>query len=106
MNENSASASEIFAGAVQDYKIGTLLGTATFGKGIVQRVYELSDGSGVKLTIAKYYTPSGNDIHEKGIKPDVEVPLAEELRGLPEIEKEQDNQLQEAIRILRETPLK
>ena len=72
-NENSASASEIFAGAIQDYGIGTIVGTTTFGKGIVQRTFYLSDGTVVKLTVAKYYTPKGHDIHKKGITPDVEI---------------------------------
>ncbi len=95
INENSASASEIFAGAVKDYQMGTLVGTTTFGKGIVQRIYSLSDGSGIKLTIAKYYTPNGNDIHEIGIEPDVEVELAADAQT--------DNQLEEAIKIIENT---
>lgn len=69
----SASASEIFAGVVKDYKLGTLMGQKTYGKGIVQRLYPLSDGSAVKLTISKYYTPNGDYIHEKGIEPDIEI---------------------------------
>ena len=69
----SASASEILAGAVKDYQIGTLMGQTTYGKGIVQRIFPLSDGSAVKLTISKYYTPNGNYIHEKGIEPDIEI---------------------------------
>ncbi len=73
VNGYSASASEILAGAIQDYGVGTIMGTTTFGKGIVQRIISLSDGSAVKLTVSKYYTPKGNDIHEKGIVPDVEV---------------------------------
>lgn len=99
-NENSASAAEIFAGAVKDYGIGVLVGTTTFGKGVVQRIFTLSDGTGVKLTIAKYYTPKGTDIHEKGITPDVEVELDEALEKQLLIEKDEDNQLQEAIRQL------
>lgn len=71
VNENSASASEIFAGAVQDYAIGTIVGGTTYGKGLVQNTYPLHDGSAVKLTISHYFTPNGNDIHEKGITPDV-----------------------------------
>ena len=69
----SASASEILAGAVKDYEIGTIMGTTTFGKGIVQRVISLSDGSALKLTVSKYFTPNGNDIHGVGIEPDIEV---------------------------------
>lgn len=80
VNGNSASASEIFAGAIQDYEIGKLVGTTTFGKGIVQKPVRLSDGSAVKLTISKYYTPKGRNIHGTGIEPDVEVKLNEDLR--------------------------
>lgn len=101
-NENSASASEIFAGAIQDYGIGTIVGTTTFGKGIVQRTFYLSDGTGVKLTVAKYYTPKGHDIHKKGITPDVEVELDEELKNQSSISHEEDNQLQKAIEVLQE----
>lgn len=101
-NENSASASEIFAGAIQDYGIGTIVGTTTFGKGIVQRNFYLSDGTGVKLTVAKYYTPKGHDIHKKGITPDVEIELDEELKNQSSISHEEDNQLQKAIEVLQE----
>lgn len=101
-NENSASASEIFAGAIQDYGIGTIVGTTTFGKGIVQRPFYLSDGTGIKLTVARYYTPKGHDIHKKGIKPDVEVELDEELKNKTTISHEEDNQLQKAIQVLEE----
>lgn len=73
VNENSASASEIFAGAIKDYKIGKIVGKTTFGKGIVQTVLPLKDGSAIKFTIAKYFTPKGKYIHGKGIKPDVEI---------------------------------
>ena len=72
-NGYSASASEILAGAVKDYGIGTLVGTTTYGKGIVQKVINLSDGSAVKLTVSNYFTPNGNNIHKIGIDPDVEV---------------------------------
>lgn len=67
----SASASEIMAGVIKDYGLGTLMGQTTYGKGIVQRIFPLSDGSAIKLTISKYFTPNGNYIHEKGIEPDV-----------------------------------
>lgn len=76
VNGNSASASEIFAGAVQDYRKGVIIGTQTFGKGIVQTIRGLTDGSAVKYTIAKYFTPLGQDIHGKGVTPDREVELA------------------------------
>lgn len=70
-NGESASASEIFSGAVRDFKYGTLIGTTTYGKGVVQNTYPFKDGSAVKVTIASYYTPNGECIHKKGIKPDV-----------------------------------
>lgn len=91
----SASASEILAGAVKDYGIGTLVGTTTYGKGIVQKVISLTDGSAVKLTVSTYYTPNGNNIHEKGVMPDVEVPFDAEqyVAGV-------DNQLEKAKEIL------
>ena len=100
VNEESASASEIFAGAVQDYGIGTIVGVRTYGKGVVQSIHELNDGSAVKLTVSKYYTPNGNDIHKVGIQPDVEVELDPELRELEEYSREQDNQLQKALEVL------
>ena len=102
VNGNSASASEIFAGAVQDYGIGTIVGMTTFGKGIVQKIFYLSDGTGLKLTVAKYYTPKGHDIHKKGIRPDVEVELDEVLQNQSSISHEEDNQLQKAISVLQE----
>lgn len=101
VNGQSASAAEIFAGAVKDYGIGTLVGTTTFGKGIVQRIMELGDGTAIKLTIAKYYTPNGNYIHEVGIEPDVEIELSEDMKKKAVIEKSEDNQLQKAIEILQ-----
>jgi carboxyl-terminal processing protease len=83
VNEGSASASEILSGALQDNKRGVLVGQKTFGKGLVQSVRGLSDGSGMTVTIAKYLTPSGRDIHKHGIKPDVQVKLSEqEARSL------------------------
>lgn len=100
INGNSASASEIFAGAVQDYKIGTIVGTTSFGKGIVQKVIPLSDGTAVKLTISKYYTPKGRNIHGTGIVPDVEVELKDELKQQIIIPLSDDNQLQKAIKIV------
>mgnify|MGYP000231804722 CR=1 FL=1 len=73
INGESASASEILAGAVKDYQYGTLIGTTTFGKGIVQTIFPLEDGDAVKLTTAKYFTPNGNYIHGVGIGPDIEL---------------------------------
>ncbi len=72
-NENSASASELFAGAIQDYKKGDIIGTVSYGKGVLQKVMDLGDGSALKITTEKYYTPKGRNIHEKGIIPDVTV---------------------------------
>ncbi len=100
VNEGSASASEIFAGAVQDYGIGTIVGMNTYGKGIVQAITPLVDGSAVKLTVSRYYTPNGNSIHEVGIRPDVEVKLDANLLNKEEITHEEDNQLQEALKVL------
>lgn len=73
VNGNSASASEIFAGAMQDYDKGEIIGTQTFGKGIVQTIKPLTDGSAIKLTTAKYYTPNGQNIHGQGVTPDITV---------------------------------
>lgn len=100
VNGSSASASEIFAGAVKDYDMGTVVGTTTFGKGVVQTVKQLSDGSAVKLTVSNYFTPSGVNINGTGITPDVEVELDEALRQKNTITKEEDNQLQKAIETL------
>lgn len=97
INGNSASASEIFAGALQDYNLATLVGTTSFGKGIVQSVIPLSDGTAIKVTVSKYYTPNGRNIHGTGIEPDVEVELKDELKQKVVIEKSEDNQLQKAV---------
>ena len=103
VNESSASASEIFAGAVQDYGIGTIVGTTTYGKGVVQSIRTLADGSAVKLTVSNYFTPKGNSIHEVGISPDVEVKLDANLLNKEEITHEEDNQLQKALEILEKS---
>lgn len=97
VNGNSASASEILAGAIKDYGIGTLVGTTTFGKGIVQRPIELSDGSAVKLTISSYYTPNGINIHGIGIELDVECEFDSERYYS---EEAYDNQLEKAKEVL------
>lgn len=97
VNGNSASASEIFAGAVKDYGIGTIVGTTTYGKGVVQTIQPLSDGSAVKITIAKYYTPKGNDINKKGITPDVEADLPEGTDDWSTLTHEEDTQLKSAL---------
>ncbi len=94
VNGNSASASEIFAGAVKDHQVGTIVGTTTYGKGVVQTVKDLGDGSALKLTISNYYTPNGININGVGIEPDEEVELKENGK--------EDNQLQKAIEVLLE----
>lgn len=93
VNGNSASASEILAGAVKDYKVGTLVGTTTFGKGIVQRILPLTDGTALKLTISAYYTPNGNNIHGVGIEPDVIC----EFDSDAYYDNDVDNQLEKAV---------
>lgn len=98
VNGGSASASEVLTGAIKDYGVGTVMGTTTYGKGIVQKIIQLSDGSGIKLTTSAYFTPRGNDIHGTGITPDVEVEFdAEAYYG----EESIDNQLEEAKKFLK-----
>ena len=102
VNGDSASASEILAGAIQDHNYGTLIGTTTYGKGIVQTIFPLSDGDAIKLTTAKYFTPSGNYIHKVGIEPDIELEY-EYLNPEGETyEKQYDNQIVKAIEVLTE----
>lgn len=100
VNKGSASASEIVAGALKDRKRATIVGTQTFGKGIVQTVYNMPDGEGLKLTTSAYYTPSGVNIHGKGIAPDVKVELNEEVKTISIDNLGKDNQIQKAIEIL------
>jgi len=100
INENSASASEIVAGAIQDHKAGVLVGTKTFGKGSVQEVEPFNNGTGMKLTIARYYIPSGRSIDGIGVKPDVEVKLDEDISPF-DIPREKDSQLLKAIKIIK-----
>lgn len=104
INGMSASASEVFAGALRDYGMATLVGTTSFGKGIVQALLPLDDGSAVKVTIAHYYTPAGHDIHKKGLEPDVEIPLEldEDLIGQYDVPLDRDNQVQKAIEVLKQ----
>ena len=96
INGNSASASEIFAGALQDYEIAHIMGTQSFGKGIVQSMLSLRDGSAFKVTIEDYYTPNGNNIHGLGITPDEEVEFDLEAYN----EDGTDTQLEAAIEYL------
>ncbi|GAA0695696.1 MULTISPECIES: S41 family peptidase [Clostridium] len=99
-DENTASASEIVAGAVRDYDIGTLIGTTTFGKGVVQTVLGMDEGTGLKVTISKYYTPNGENIHKKGIAPHIEVTIPKEIqeKGLTRSNDPQFNKALEAIK--------
>ena len=103
VNEYSASASEILAGAIRDYGEGTLVGTTTFGKGVVQSVIDFPDGSGLKVTTARYFTPNGECIHEVGIEPHVSVALDEDAvtrYGINNLPHDQDAQLQKAIELI------
>ncbi|MBS6194815.1 MAG: S41 family peptidase [Clostridiales bacterium] len=111
VNEESASAAEIFAGAVKDHGVGTLVGTTTFGKGIVQKTYALGDGSAVKMTVSKYYTPNGTNIHGTGIEPNEEVawPEGEEALTSPRQVNDlpldewlaADNQMEKSLAVLQ-----
>lgn len=100
VNGNSASASEIFAGVIQDRGAGTIIGTTTYGKGVVQQLLDLQDKTSLKITISKYFTPNGNDINHKGITPDIEADLDEELKTKSVITMEEDNQIQKAVEII------
>jgi carboxyl-terminal processing protease len=101
VNEGSASASEILAGAIKDHNRGELIGTTTFGKGVVQRIRDLGDGTGLKLTVSEYFTPNGINIHGIGITPDIVVELNEDAEGIGPEFLEQDNQLQKAIEVIK-----
>lgn len=100
VNGNSASASEIFAGAMKDTGTAKLVGTTTFGKGIVQSILPLSDGTAIKITVSKYFTPGGNDIHQIGIEPDYEVELEDRTNAV-NIDYEDDLQLHKAEEVIK-----
>lgn len=100
-NENTASASEILAGALKDLGKAKIVGTKTYGKGVIQQILKLNDGSGLKITIEEYQTPNKNKINKVGIEPDETVELPEELQDKLEIEESQDTQLQKAIDLLK-----
>ena len=102
VNEGTASASEILAGALKDkYPNTTIVGKTTYGKGVIQTLYNLSDGSGIKITTEEYYTPNHNKINKEGIKPDVEVNLTKDAEGYYETGVDKDAQILKAIEILR-----
>lgn len=107
VNGYSASASEVLAGAIQDYGVGTIIGTTTFGKGVVQTMRYYDDGSGLKLTTYKYFTPKGRDIHGKGIEPDIKVEVSQEAQDFlaenprKDLPQELDAQLMKAIEEVR-----
>lgn len=103
INENSASASEVLAGAIRDHKKGTLVGTKSYGKGVVQSLMEFGDGSAFKLTTAKYYTPDGECIDGVGIIPDIEVALPEHVshKSINELTLDEDEQLRAALQIVK-----
>ncbi len=102
MNGASASASEVFAGALQDHDKAILVGTQSFGKGIVQSLVPIRDGSAIKVTVSKYFTPDGVNIHGTGLTPDIIVELDDELRGQASIPVEDDNQIQAAVDALKD----
>ena len=103
---DTASAAEIFSGAVRDFKYGTLIGTKTFGKGIVQQEFTLGDGSALKMTVETYYTPSGECIHKKGIEPDIKLKYkytcdTSKVSGMDSYDFSKDNQVQRGITVLK-----
>ena len=101
VNEGSASASEILAGAIKDHKRGQIIGTTTFGKGVVQRIRDLNDGSGLKLTVSEYFTPNGINIHGIGIVPDIVLELNEGVEAIGVDYLKEDNQLQKALEVIK-----
>ena len=102
VNEGSASASEILSGAIRDLDRAKIIGKKTYGKGVVQNVMALPEGDGLKLTTSEYFTPSGKSINKKGIEPDIEVDLPEDIKGIGIDYKDTDTQLQKAIEIINE----
>lgn len=100
-NENTASASEILAGALKDLGKAKTVGTTTYGKGVIQQILKLNDGSGIKITIEEYQTPNRNKIHKVGIEPDEKVELPESVQNSLSIKESEDTQLQKAIEMLK-----
>ncbi len=101
VNENTASSSEIFAAALKENNKAKIIGTKTYGKGVIQESITLSDGSGIKITTEEYYTPNRNKINKIGITPDIEVDLEEKTKNITEISRDQDTQLKKAIETLK-----
>lgn len=100
-NKNTASASEILAGALKDLGKAKIVGTTTYGKGVIQQILSLSDGSGLKVTIEEYQTPNKNKIHKIGVTPDVEVQLPDTVENELNVKENEDTQLQKAIEMLK-----
>ena len=100
-NENTASASEILAGALKDLGKAKTVGTTTYGKGVIQQILKLSDGSGIKITIEEYQTPNRNKINKVGIEPDEKVELPESVDNILNLKESEDTQLQKAIEMLK-----
>lgn len=101
VNENTASASEILAGALKDHEEATIVGTKTYGKGVIQQIITLKTGAGIKVTVEEYYTPNRTKINKIGIEPNEAVELPKDVQSSLTIKKEQDTQLQKAIEILK-----
>ena len=102
-NENTASASEILAGSLKDYGKATIVGTTTYGKGVIQQILSFKDGSGLKITTEEYQTPNHNKINKIGIEPDEVVELPDTVENELDVPEDQDTQLQKAIEILKNT---
>ena len=102
LNEGTASASEILAGAINDLDRAKIIGKKTYGKGVVQNVIGLPEGDGLKLTTSEYFTPSGDSINKLGIKPDIEVDIPEDAKGIGVDYLKTDSQLQKALEVLKE----
>ena len=100
-NENTASASEILAGALKDLGKAKIVGTKTYGKGVIQQILSLKDGSGIKITTEEYQTPNHNKINKIGIEPDETVELPEDIESVLNVPEEKDTQLKKAIEILK-----
>ncbi len=101
VNGNTASSSEILAGALKDLGKAKIVGTKTYGKGVIQEILTLADGSGLKITTEEYQTPNRNKIHKKGIEPDENVELKDTVTNETQVEEKDDTQLQKAIEMLK-----